>query len=140
MTITLYRNFPLVWTMSSNKIHSYHFVLANGTEYRDLTSVFPDILNLILAENDHFQKPEDEENHEMFVYMNMADLQDNRKPEGYNRKGKFRLIFPTDRMEFYVRSFTAKPPDLQSVAERIGEMLSAAGIKYTMEQNQDCLD
>ena len=126
--------------MSSNKIHSYHFVLKKGTEYRDLIPVFPDILNLILAENDHFQKPEDEENHEMFVYMNMADLQDNRKPEGYNRKGKYRLIFPTDGMEFYVRSFTAKQPDLLRVAEKIGEMLTAAGFKFEMTENQDYLD
>ena len=72
--------------------------------------------------------------------MNMADLQDNRKPEGYNRKAKYRLIFPTDNMEFYVRSFTAKPNDLLSVAERIGEMLSAAGIRYEMTENQDCLN
>ena len=126
--------------MSSNKIHSYHFILAKGTQYRDLVPVFPDILNLILAENDHFQKPEDEESHEMFVYMNMADLQDNRKPEGYNRKGKYRLIFPTDNMEFYIKSFTAKPADLASVAERIGEMLSAAKLKYEMAENQDCLE
>ena len=126
--------------MSSTKIHSYHFILNKGTEYRDLVPVFPDILNLILAENDHFQKPEDEESHEMFVYMNMTDLQDNRKPEGYNRKGKFRLIFPTDNVEFYIRSFTAKPAELQSVAERIGEMLSSAGLRYETAENQDCLD
>ena len=126
--------------MSSTKIHSYHFILDKGTEYRDLVPVFPDILNLILAENDHFQKPEDEERHEMFVYMNMSDLQDNRKPEGYNRKAKYRLIFPTDNMEFYIKSFTAKPADLANVAERIGEMLSAAKIKYEMAENQDCLD
>ena len=126
--------------MSSTKIHSYHFILNKGTEYRALVPVFPDILNLILAENDHFQKPEDEESHEMFVYMNMADLQDNRKPEGYNRKAKYRLIFPTDNMEFYIRSFTAKPADLLSVAERVGAMLSAAGIRYEMAENQDCLN
>ena len=124
----------------SNKISSYHFILAKGTEYRDLAPVFTDILNLILAENDHFQKPEDEESREMFNYMNMADLNDNRKPEGYNRKGKYRLIFPTDRMEFYVRSFTAKPADLQSVAERIGEMLTSAGLKYELAENQSGLE
>ena len=124
----------------SSKTHSYHFILAKGTEYRDLVPVFPDILNLVLAENDHFQKPEDEEAHEMFVYMNMSDLQDNRKPEGYNRKAKYRLIFPTDNMELYIRSFTAKPADLLSVAERVGAMLSAAGIRYEMTENQDCLN
>ena len=121
----------------SSKTHSYHFILAKGTEYRDLVPVFPDILNLVLAENDHFQKPEDEETHEMFVYMNMADLKDNRKPEGYNRKGKYRLIFPTDNMEFYIWTFTAKQPELLRVAEKIGEMLSAAGIKYEMAENLD---
>lgn len=121
----------------SSKIHSYHFVLADGTEYRDLIPVFPDILNIILAENDHFQKAEDEENREMFVQLNMHDLNQNRKPEGYNRKGKYRLIFPIDRVEFYIRSFTAKPADLLRVTEEIGEMLSSAGIRYTREENTD---
>lgn len=123
----------------SSKIHSYHFVLADGTEYSDLVPVFPDILNIILVENDHFQKPEDEENREMFIQLNMHDLKENRKPEGYNRKGKYRLIFPIDRVEFFVRSFTAKPADLLRVTENIGEMLSSAGIKYTREENTDNL-
>lgn len=124
----------------SSKVHSYHFILAKGTEYRDLVPVFPDILSLILAENDHFQKPEDEESREMFVFLNMSDLQDNKKPEGYNRKGKYRLIFPTDCMEFYVRSFTAKPAELSRVSEKIGEMLSTAGIRFEQTENADCLD
>ena len=102
----------------SSKTHSFHFILAKGTEYRDLVPVFPDILNLVLAENDHFQKPEDEESHEMFVYMNMADLQDNRKPEGYNRKAKYRLIFPNDNMEFYIKSFTANCNGSEASADK----------------------
>jgi len=76
------------------KAYSYHFIFDDNTQYRDLLPVFPDILKIILAENDHFQSQEDEENREMFIAMNMYDLEENRKPEGYNRKGKYRLIFP----------------------------------------------
>lgn len=124
----------------SNKVHSYHFVLSENTEYRDLAIVFPDILSFILAENDHFQRPEEEDGREMFAELNMTDLLKNKKPEGYNRKGKYRLIFPTDRMEFFVRSFTAKPAELTRVADTIGEMLSAAKFKYDRVENEDLLD
>ncbi len=119
------------------KAISYHFIFAPGTRYKDLAPVFPDILKIVLAENDHFQNPEDEENREMFIQLNMADLEQDRKPEGYNRKGKYRLIFPLDRMEFYLRTYTAKPPELRRTGEKIAEMLSTANVKYEVTENDN---
>lgn len=121
------------------KAISYHFIFAPGTRYKDLAPVFPDILKIVLAENDHFQNPEDEENREMFIQLNMADLEQDRKPEGYNRKGKYRLIFPLDRMEFYLRTYTAKPPELRRTGEKIAEMLSTANVKYEVTENDNPL-
>ena len=117
------------------KASSYHFIFAPGTRYSDLKTVFPDILKIVLAENDHFQSDEEEEQREMFIQLNMADLEMDRKPEGYNRKGKYRLIFPLDRMEFYIRTFTAKPAEIKKVAEKISEMLSTANVKYEITEN-----
>ena len=120
-----------------SKSNSYHFVFGKGVKYSDLEKVFPDILNVIFFENNHFQNPEDEESREMFLQLNMYDLSQNRKPEGYNRKGKFRLVFPTNRMEFYIRTNVAKPPETMAVGEKIKEILSTAGIKFQITENDE---
>ncbi len=122
-----------------SKAHSYHFIFQDGTEYVDLVPSFPDVLNIILKENDHFQGNEssDEENRDMFVQLNRQDLEENRKPEGYNRKGKYRLIFPMDRMEMYVKSTSngIKTSDVRRVGEKIQEILSASGLKFTTAED-----
>ena len=119
-----------------SKAHSYHFIFQDGTEYVDLVPSFPDVLNIILKENDHFQGNEssDEENRDMFVQLNRQDLEENRKPEGYNRKGKIRLVFPTDAKEFYIKTYS-KSTDMSKIADNISTMLTAAGIKFEVRQN-----
>ncbi len=62
------------------------------------------------------------------------DLERNKKPEGYNRKGKVRLVFPMDRKEFYIKTYT-KSTDLSHIADNISNMLTAAGINFTVKQN-----
>ncbi len=123
------------------KTHSYHFILKGKADYKDLVPVFPDILKTILAENDHFQSDEDEESREMFIDMNMADLELNRKPEGYNRKGKYRLIFPIGSKEFYITSTVAKPSEVKKVGDRIKEILStASSIKFETSAGDEEID
>ena len=94
----------------------------------------------ILAENDHFQNDEDEESREMFIELNMFDLEQNRKPEGYNRKGKYRLIFPIGTMEFYLISLVAKPNDVKRVGDRIADILSTTNIKFETSRGDDEID
>ena len=122
---------------SMSKSHSYHFIFKDGTEYEDLIPAFPDILGISLKENDHFQGNEasDEENREMFELLNIQDLRENRKPEGYNRKGKYRLMFPMDRVEIYIKSTVAKPADIKRVAEKVKEILSASGLSFTTSED-----
>ena len=72
------------------KIVSTHFVLKDGSDYKDLAPVFPDLLKALLEEIG--QMPEEDEILQMYIALNMADLELNRKPEGYNRKGKVRLV------------------------------------------------
>ncbi len=122
------------------KSHSYHFILKGKAEYKDLVPVFPDILKTILAENDHFQNDEDEESREMFIELNMFDLEQNRKPEGYNRKGKYRLIFPIGTIEFYLISLVAKPNDVKRVGDRIADILSTTNIKFETSRGDDEID
>jgi len=114
------------------KASSVHFILGGDTPYKDLAPAFPDILKMFLTETD--QVPEDEEIMLMFIELNTADLERNMKPEGYNRKGRMRMVFPMDRTEFYIKA-VGKGVDVARIGERIGEMLSASGVQYTMANN-----
>jgi len=114
------------------KANSVHFILSGKTPYKDLVPAFPDILKMFLMETD--QMPEDEEILMMFIELNMTDLERNMKPEGYNRRGRMRLVFPTDRSEFYIKA-VGKGVDVARVGERISEMLSASGVQYKTVNN-----
>ncbi|AIZ56214.1 hypothetical protein Mpt1_c03160 [Candidatus Methanoplasma termitum] len=114
------------------KIFSTHFVLKGKSDYKNLAPVFPDILRALLEEIG--QMPEEEEIFQMFVDMNMVDLERNRKPEGYNRKGKMRLIFPMDRKEFYLKAYS-KTTDMSRLTETIRGLLTSAGVKFDIVQN-----
>ena len=114
------------------KVFSTHFVLKGKSSYKDLAPVFPDILKMFLEEID--QMPEEEEILQMFIELNMIDLERDRKPEGYNRKGKIRLVFPTDAKEFYIKTYS-KSTDMSKIADNISPMLTAAGIKFEVRQN-----
>lgn len=113
------------------KASSCHFVLSGESDYKHLTKVFPEILTYFLKESD--QMPEDEEVMQMFIELNVRDLERNIKPEGYNRKGRMRLIFPLDRKEFYIRG--SKPSDVSRLGEKIGAMLETAGVEHLMEMD-----
>ena len=103
------------------KVYSTHFILKGKSDYKDLAPVFPDILKMFLEEIG--QTPEEEEILQMLIELNMIDLERNRKPEGYNRKGKVRLVFPMDRKEFYLKTYT-KSTDLSHIADNISNMLT----------------
>jgi hypothetical protein len=114
------------------KVFSVHFVLKGKADYKDLAPVFPQILTSLLEEIQ--QMPEEEEILQMFIDINVADLERNRKPEGYNRKGRMRLIFPTDRKEFYLKGYS-KTTDFTKITETISGLLNSAGIKFEVLHN-----
>lgn len=114
------------------KVYSTHFILKGKSDYKDLAPVFPDILKMFLEEID--QMPEEEELLQMLIDLNVSDLELNRKPEGYNRKGKVRMVFPMDSKEFYLKTYS-KSTDMSHIADNISNMLTAAGIKFDVKQN-----
>ncbi|MBR2255176.1 MAG: hypothetical protein IJ856_05125 [Candidatus Methanomethylophilaceae archaeon] len=116
------------------KAYSVHFILKGKSSYKDLAPVFPDMLKMFLTEID--QLPEEEEVLQMFIELNMIDIERDRKPEGYNRKGKARLVFPMDRKEFYVKTYN-KSTDLSGIASQIKTLLDSAGVKYDMTENDN---
>ncbi len=115
------------------KVSSVHFILKGKSDYKDLAPVFPDILKMFLESID--QMPEEEELLQMLIELNTTDLEMNRKPEGYNRKGKVRLVFPMDSKEFYLKTYS-KPAELDPIADKISEMLTAAKIKFEVKRNE----
>lgn len=114
------------------KVFSTNFVLKGKSDYKDIAPVFPEILKAFLEEIG--QMPEDEEILQMFIDMNMIDLERNSKPEGYNRKGKMRLVFPTDRKEFYIKAYS-KTTNMNDIAETISSLLRSAGVKFDVLKN-----
>ncbi|HEQ78659.1 MAG TPA: hypothetical protein ENN76_00165 [Euryarchaeota archaeon] len=71
---------------------SGHIVFSEKTEYKHLAPVFEEVMLTFLKESK--QTVEDPEYLEMLVKLNIEYLERNQKPEGYNRPGKMRLIFP----------------------------------------------
>jgi len=114
------------------KASSGHLVLSDSVEHQDMAGVFPEVLKLFLEETD--QVPEDPEIMQMFIHLNMMDLEANRKPEGYNRKGRMRLIFPTNRKEFYVKG-SSKSGEVVRVTEKISKLLTRNGVEHELEWN-----
>lgn len=72
----------------------------------------------------------------MIVLANCADLSMNRKPEGYLRKARVRMVFPIDRQEFYIQSYKDKL-DLSLVAAYIKFVLDGAHLKYEFKEDDD---
>ncbi len=116
------------------KVYSNHFIFKGKSDYKDLVPVFPEILRAFLQEIG--QMPDEEEIFQMFVELNMIDLRQNRKPEGYNRKGKIRMVFPMDHKEFYLKCFS-KATDMSKITQVIIGYLNAANIKFEVVSDHD---
>mgnify|MGYP000980884780 CR=1 FL=1 len=116
------------------KVSSVHFILKGKSDYKDLAPVFPDILKTALTMVE--QLPEEEEILEMLIQLNTDDLIKNQKPEGYVRKGKIRIVFPLDRKEFYLKSYS-KNVDLSKIGDAVAKLLDDAGVKYETAENDN---
>lgn len=114
------------------KASSGHFVLKEEIEYRDMTKVFPEVLTTFLTETE--QVPEDADVMQMFIHLNIAELEMNKKPEGYNRKGRMRMVFPLGKKEFYIRG-SAKSGEVVRISEKISKLLTKNGVKHDLEWN-----
>lgn len=77
--------------------------------------------------------PEDLDGLEVLLEENLRDLRLNRKPEGYNREGSMRLIFPiSDDVEFYIYG-RGKTVEVARVTEQVSRVLQKYRLKHTIE-------
>ena len=107
-----------------------HIVFTTGFRYRALKDVFPELITSFLQETD--QMPEEKEILDMFIELNMRDIRSSRKPEGYNRRGRMRLIFPIGRKEMFLAG-NSSSTEVVRVTEKISKMLQKKGIKNNLE-------
>ncbi len=125
---TLLIGVSIKWGM---RARSGHIIFDTKVQYRDLEPIFRDILILFLEESE--QMREDQEFLEIIIDENLRDLRNNRKPEGFNREGTMRLIFPiSDRIEFYVYA-RAKGVEVPRVTEALSQFLRRKGLKHELE-------
>jgi hypothetical protein len=114
-------------------VRSGHILFPKKTQFKDLGKVFPDMLRLFLKESG--QMPEDEALFRILVRTNMADLQNNRKPEGFNRDSKMRLIFPlvkTGDVGFYLYR-SSRSEEVARLTEMLSSFLRSKGLPHKVE-------
>ena len=114
-------------------VRSGHILFPKKTQYKDLAKVFPEMLRLFLKESG--QMPEDEAIFRILVKTNMADLQNNRKPEGFNRDNKMRLIFPLGKAGeagFYLYRST-RSEEVARLTEMLSSFLRSKGLHHKVE-------
>jgi len=114
------------------KAESAHIVFKEKFKYKDLQGVFEEMLRAFLNETD--QMPDEDEILQMFLRINMMDIEKNRKPEGYNRRGRMRMVFPLTRgkKQFYLRA-DSKTAETVRVAERLSKILKKGGVPHIIE-------
>ncbi|MCD6461242.1 MAG: hypothetical protein J7L61_00665 [Thermoplasmata archaeon] len=121
------------------KARSGHIRFPKKTRYRDLAEIFPKLFYTFLEETGQVH-PDEPEVDRMLLSLNMADLKENRKPEGYNRPGSIRMIFPlSGRVEFYIAA-DAKVTEVVHTTQRLSQILEEAGLHHTVEWDQMYLD
>jgi len=117
--------------MSVIKAQSGHIVFGPKFKWKVLSPVFDDILRNFLRESG--QMPPEDDIIRMFVKLNMIDLEKNRKPEGWNRRGRVRMVFPiTDQPQMYLRA-SLKSAEVVRITESISAMLKKAKIAHKVK-------
>jgi hypothetical protein len=114
------------------KAESGHIIFKEKFKYKDLQHCFDELMKVFLEETD--QMPDEDEILQMFLRINMMDIEKNRKPEGYNRRGRMRLVFPLTkgRKQFYIRA-DSKTTEVVRIAERLSKILKKAGVPHLIE-------
>ena len=114
------------------KVRSGHIIIEKGKKYQDLLPIYKDMYLKFLKETG--QMPEEEEVTNMLIRENIMDLERGKKPEGYNRQGRMRMIFPIQEstkngieMYIYGHYHSAKSLEVARVTESISQFLKTHG-------------
>ncbi len=115
------------------KIWNSHIIMDKSVKWKDLEPVWGDMLNLFFDETRQFK--DDPEQREIVIHENLVDIKNDRKPEGFNREGKMRIVVPlSDKREFFVYRGVYSD-DVRVVTEKLSKFLAEKGIKHNVEWN-----
>ena len=113
------------------RARSGHIKFDKKVKWKNLVPAFKPMFLKFLEETQ--QLPEDMESVEVLVEENLRDLRLNRKPEGYNREGVMRMVFPiSNDVEFYIYG-GGKPVEVARVTEQVSRVLQKYRLKHTIE-------
>jgi len=113
------------------RAHSGHIRLERSVTWRKLLPAFRPMFMKFLEES--AQLPQDPEILGVLIEENLRDLRNNRKPEGFNREGAMRLIFPISKnLDFYVYSKT-KTTEVTRVVEQLSRVLQKYRLKHAVD-------
>lgn len=115
------------------KVRSGHLMFSKKVQFKDLIPVYKEMYMKFLEETN--QVCEDPETTSAIIETNMLDLRNNRKPEGFNRVGNMRMIFPiTDdsAVQFYIYG-QSKSADVARVTETISKFLQKKGFDHEVQ-------
>ncbi len=117
------------------KAESGHIIFKDKFKYKDMQKCFEELMKVFLDETD--QMPDEDEILTMFLKINMMDIEKNRKPEGYNRRGRMKMVFPLTRgkKQFYIRA-DSKTAETVRITERLSKILKKAGVAHTIEYDK----
>jgi len=116
------------------RARSGHIKFDKKVRWKNLGSAFRPLFLKFLEETQ--QLPEDMESLDVLVEENLRDLRSNRKPEGYNREGVMRMMFPiSNEVEFYVYG-RGKALEVARVTEALSRVLQKYRLKHTIEWDQ----
>ncbi len=113
------------------RARSGHIKFDKKVRWKNLVPAFKPMFLKFLEETQ--QMPEDMESVEVLVEENLRDLRLNRKPEGYNREGAMRMVFPiSPEVEFYIYG-RGKTVEVARVTEQVSRVLQKYRLKHTIE-------
>lgn len=112
---------------------SGHIIFPEKFEWKQLEKSFRGLLELFFNETGEM---EDEPDHkEVIILLNLQDIKNNRKPEGYTRESKLRMIFPLYRKEITILS-PLPETYVRDVTEAISKYLISNKIRHVLEFDQ----
>ena len=113
------------------RARSGHIKFDKKVRWKSLVPAFKPMFLKFLEETQ--QLPEDLESVDVLVEENLRDLRLNRKPEGYNREGAMRMVFPiSSEVEFYIYG-RGKTVEVARVTEQVSRVLQKYRLKHTIE-------
>ncbi len=108
-------------------------IIMDGVDWKELEGVWDAMLGMFFKETKQFR--DNPEMIDVIIRENMIDIKNNRKPEGYNREGKMRIIVPlSGKREFYIYRGVYSD-DVRVITEKISSMLAEKNIKHRVEWN-----